>query len=142
MKHLALSIFIIVFVFSCSTSEKIAATNVDSKNTEKTYDIEDDDSDFAINIVEPGFNVWLKSIAKPKGYYSLDFMKNRNKLFVTAWNQRVLNPYKYDNNLYQRQIMYNSSTDYGYNVNYKLYHFFIYFQLQYDQKLTGFTTRI
>ena len=32
--------------------------------------------------------------------------------------------------------------DYGYDVNYKLYNYFIYFQLTYKQQLTGFIPRI
>jgi len=36
------------------------------------------------------------------------------------------------------QINYNRNVDYGYDVNYKLYNYFIYFQLKFKQQLSGF----
>ena len=39
-------------------------------------------------------------------------------------------------------IDYDYFTDYGYEVNYKLYYYFIYFQLHYKQQLTNFVPRI
>ena len=40
------------------------------------------------------------------------------------------------------QIDYQAHIDYGYEVNYKLYNYFIYFQIQYKQRLAGFVPRI
>ena len=61
---------------------------------------------------------------------------------VIQWNQRVLQPLIYDPNLYEMQINWNSGTDYGYEVNYKLYNYFVYFQRKYNQRLGPFTPRI
>jgi len=85
---------------------------------------------------------WLNTIARPEGYYSQAFLENRNQLLVTNWNQRVLIPSNFDPNLYQMQIDYQSGIDYGYEVNYKLYNYFIYFQRKYNQRLGPFVPRI
>ena len=88
------------------------------------------------------FNFWLASIAKPEGYYSQSFLENRNLFYVIEWNNRVLQPQRFDPNLYELQIDYQQGIDYGYEVNYKLYNYFVYFQLKYKQRLGAFPPRI
>lgn len=107
-----------------------------------TVSISSDENDYEIIIIEPGFNGWLESTARPEGYYSQEFLKSRNAIYVQAWNQRNSQPYTYDPNLYELRIDYDTRTDYGYEVNYKLYNYFIYFQLKYKQRLSSFVPRI
>jgi len=113
------------------------------RETERdTVTIADDESDYEIVIIEPGFQTWLSSVARPEGYYSQSFLENRNQILVTNWNQRVLEPLRYDPMLYEMQINYDPGVDYGYDVNYKLYNYFIYFQRKYNQRLGPFLPRI
>nr|WP_297788020.1 DUF6146 family protein [uncultured Allomuricauda sp.] len=132
---------------SC-TSQK---STLDVTNEEKTLfdsdddepvEIADDDTEYEIIIIEPGFYTWLKSIARPEGYYSQTFLENRNAIMVITWNQRVLEPQRWNPNLYEMQINYDPNIDYGYEVNYKLYNYFIYFQRKYNQRLGPFLPRI
>ena len=44
--------------------------------------------------------------------------------------------------LYELRIDYDTRTDYGYEVNYKLYNYFVYFQMKYKQQLSTFIPRI
>jgi hypothetical protein len=143
-----LSIIVLaLFIGSCSSTKK----GVDISDTEKmvfnqtkadTVEIADAESNYEIIIIEPGFNVWLQSVARPEGYYSQSFLENRNQLYVLEWNNRVMNPRRYDPRLYELQINYESNIDYGYEVNYKLYNYFIYFQRKYNQRLGPFIPRI
>ncbi len=105
-------------------------------------EISDEESEYEIIIIEPGFHAWLHSMAKPEGYYSQSFLENRNSIMVVNWNQRVLQPHTYNPNLYEMQIDYDPHIDYGYEVNYKLYNYFIYFQRKYNQRLGPFIPRI
>ena len=109
---------------------------------EEAVKISDEESEYEIIILEPGFNAWLLGIARPPGYYSQEFLEIRNNLLVLNWNQRVLNPFRYDPNLYQFQIDYDPRIDYGYEVNYKLYNYFIFFQRRFNQRLSGYLPRI
>ncbi|WP_445385107.1 DUF6146 family protein [Robiginitalea sp. IMCC44478] len=104
--------------------------------------IADAESKYEIVIIDPGFYSWLKSFAQPEGYYSQTFLENRNAIYVMNWNQRVLLPMQYDPNLYELQIDYDPDIDYGYEVNYKLYNYFIYFQRKYNQRLGPYLPRI
>lgn len=104
--------------------------------------ISDPETEYEIIIVDPGFYSWLKGFARPEGYYSQAFLENRNEIYVLNWNNRVLLPRQYDPNLYMWPIDYDPKIDYGYEVNYKLYNYFIYFQRKYNQRLGPFIPRL
>lgn len=139
-----------LFVANCGPAKKSAALS-DMTDAEKavfdqsgndTVQIANEQTEYEIIIIEPGFNYWLQSIAKPEGYYSQSFLENRNQIYTINWNQRVLQPMRYSPNLYELQIDYSSQIDYGYEVNYKLYYYYIYFQRKYNQRLGPFLPRI
>ena len=113
-----------------------------AKKTGDTVAISNAESNYEIIIIEPGFNTWLQSIARPEGYYSQSFLETRNKFYVVEWNNRVLDPIRFDPQLYELQINYEPFVDYGYEVNYKLYNYFIFFQRKYNQRLGSFISRI
>ncbi len=113
-----------------------------TSNTADTVEISNPESNYEIIIIEPGFNVWLQAVARPEGYYSQTFLENRNRLYVIEWNNRVINTLQYDPQLYELQINYDPLVDYGYEVNYKLFNYFIYFQRKYNQQLGPFAPRI
>ncbi len=134
-------------LLSCSSSNKQVNLSEEEKavfeNTDQdTVKIADAENEYEILIIEPGFYTWLNSIARPEGYYSQHFLENRNELFVLEWNRRVLFPTQYDAQLYMWQINYNRTIDYGYDVNYKLYNYFIYIQRKYNQRLGPYLPRI
>lgn len=141
---------LLVLIVSCgSTKETVDIPDITDAEKEAfnqtegdTIQIANEDVEYEIIIIEPGFNVWLQSIARPEGYYSQSFMENRNFLMVLEWNRRVLQPNQFNPNLYQLQINYQQDIDYGYEVNYKLYNYFIYFQRKYRQRLGPFIPRV
>lgn len=134
-------------VNGCGSSSQTVEITEEEKSAfqqkeKDTVTIANESSNYEIIIIEPGFQTWLQSIARPEGYYSQSFLENRNQIMVTTWNQRVLEPMRYDPMLYEMQINYDPGTDYGYEVNYKLYNYFIYFQRKYNQRLGPFLPRI
>ena len=138
---------VLICVISCGTQKETLDISEKEKTvfaskSEDAVEISDDKTDYEIIIIEPGFNAWLQSIARPEGYYSQSFLENRNQILVTNWNQRVLLPNQYNPNLYELQINYDQNVDYGYEVNYKLYNYFVFFQRKYNQRLGPFIPRI
>lgn len=143
MNRIILLLILTLIFTNCGTSNSSVNTPTPADIPEDDIvRISNDDLEYDITIIEPGFNTWLASIARPKGYYSQSFMETRNRLMVINWNNRVLQPQQFNSNLYEMQINYDSNTDYGYDVNYKLYNYFIYFQLTYKQQLSSFVPRI
>lgn len=145
-----LGVFVVigfVLVSSCgSTKETVTVSDEEKELFDQqkgdTVAITNDETEYEIIIIEPGFNIWLQSIARPEGYYSQSYLENRNQLYVINWNQRVVQPQNFQPSLYWLQIDYNPNIDYGYEVNYKLYNYFIYFQRKYNQRLGPFLPRI
>ena len=143
MKSLFALLLSLTMLLSCGSSQSII---VDDKGNEVPEEdivkFSNDELEYEIIIIEPGFNTWLYSTARPQGYYSQSFLESRNRLLVREWNLRAMQPSMYDPNLYQVQIDYKPEIDYGYELNYKLYNYFIYFQLTNNQKLSTLIPRI
>lgn len=136
-----------LFLMQCGANkEALSITDQERKAFESTEGdtvrIANEETAYEIIIIDPGFYTWLNSIARPEGYYSQSFLENRNILMVMEWNRRVLQPSIFNPNLYELQINYENNIDYGYEVNYKLYNYFIYFQRKYNQRLGPFLPRI
>lgn len=143
MKNGVILAIFIFFLWSCSTSNKsVADSSVTGKSNPKdTLRIANDSLEYEIIIFEPGFDSWLHGTAKPRGYYSQGYLEGRNGIYVREYNSRVLQPMRYNSDLYQMRIDYQENINYGYEVNYLLYNYFVYFQLTYRQKLGSFTPR-
>lgn len=143
MKSIVLLLMMTIAFIGCNSPRPITKTASNQPSTiQDTVRIANDSLEYEILIIEPGFNTWLATVAKPEGYYSQSFLESRNLQYVTEWNQRVLQPQRYNPSLYELQIDYQAHINYGYEVNYKLYNYFIYFQLTYKQRLGPFTPRI
>ena len=137
----------VIVLANCGTSKEALFITDEEKQAfaaveGDTVEIANEEAEYQIIIIDPGFFTWLNSIAKPEGYYSQTFLENRNQLLVLNWNQRAMLPTVYDPDLYQMQIDYQPDIDYGYEVNYKLYNYFIYFQRKYNERLGPFVPRI
>lgn len=143
MKQITSLLILALLMVSCGSYQPNSGnTALADTPEEDIVRIANDDLEYEIVIIEPGFNAWLLSIARPEGYYSQNYMETRNMAMVTNWNIRVLQPQQFDSNLYEWQIDYQFGVDYGYEVNYKLYNYFIYFQLTNKQQLSSFVPRI
>lgn len=144
MKTIIYLLFAGGMLMACNTTNRAVQNSSDTVNMaeQDTVRIANDNLEYEIIIIEPGFNYWLASRARPEGYYSQEFLEGRNRLYVNEWNNRVLQPHRFNPQLYEMQINYDPVVDYGYDVNYKLYNYFIFFQLTYKQQLAGFVPRI
>ncbi len=133
--------FIIVLVSilafaSCDSYKSTVNDSMANASENDTLAIKNDSLEYEIIIIEPGFNNWLVT-QKPRGFYGQNYLESKNRLFVSEYNNRVRNFQGYDRNLYPQEINYDFSLDYGYEVNYLLYNYFIYFQKTYNQKFIG-----
>ncbi|MGY5355581.1 DUF6146 family protein [Wenyingzhuangia sp. IMCC45467] len=132
-------VFALVIVMSmtyCSSTKNNTKIK-NEHNTTDTIKIVNEEEEYEVIIIDPGFNSWLTGRAKPRNYYSLPFLENKNYNYVTEWNIRVNNPSRYSSELYGMRIDYDPSIKYGYEVNYLLFNYFIYFQQKYNQRLAG-----
>lgn len=131
MKTFLLLFALSIAIYSCSSTRTM--NSISGENTKNdTIKIVNDSLEYEIIIVENGFNSWLIS-QPPRGFYGQNKLENSNRQFVSEYNNRVLQPNRYSRNLYEQQINYDPTIDYGYEVNYLLYNYFIFFQEKYNQ---------
>jgi hypothetical protein len=152
-KHLYIFTLICILILSCNSNksavsnpEKSVTIKNDSlqiankavKITNDTIRIANDSLEYEVIIIDSGFSSWLASRSFPRGYHSQSYMENKNYFYITEWNNRVLQPQRYNPNLYEMTINYDQNINYGYEVNYLIYNYMIYFQNTYNQRLYGY----
>ncbi|MFH7015021.1 DUF6146 family protein [Flavobacterium sp. FlaQc-47] len=142
MKNCCYILILLFTIIACSTASKnTVASNPQVKSNTAVNDtvrIANDSLEYEVIIIDNGFSTWLASMALPRNYYSLSYLENKNYLYVTEWNNRVLQPQRYSPNLYEMTIDYQPGIHYGYEVNYLIYNYMIFFQNTYKQKLGGY----
>lgn len=137
MKNLLYILLLSLMVYSCGTTgNKNMSSDRSSNAANDTVRIANDSLEYEIIIIEPGFNLFINSIAKPEGYHSQQYLENKNRFLVSEYNSRVRQPQNFDPNLYINEINYDPTTNYGYEVNYLLYNYFVYFSRQYNQRFS------
>lgn len=140
-KYVSILIVLLTIIACSSASQNIASTDTTSASNKKISDtvrIANDSLEYEVIIIDNGFSTWLASRAYPRNYYSLQYLENKNYLYVTEWNNRFSQPQRYNPNLYEMSIDYRQDIHYGYEVNYLIYNYMIYFQNTYKQKLWGY----
>lgn len=143
MKNLICSTFIFLILLGCSSSNSSSAMKFSKEENDKpilndTVKIENDALEYEVIIIDAGFSSWFNSYAKPRSYYSQQYLEARNRDWVLGWN----NKFYQGNKLFDMSIDYQSSIDYGYEVNYLIYNYMTYFQLTNKIKLGSFVPRI
>lgn len=136
MKNLLYICLIGLFIYSCSSTRDRDMQAGENMVQNDTVRIANDSLEYEIIIIDPGFSYFLNAIARPEGYYSLSYLENKNRFLVTDYNQRVRQPFRYDPSIYEMEINYDPNIDYGYEVNYKLYNYFVYLSRKYNQRFS------
>ncbi|MFA5971496.1 MAG: DUF6146 family protein [Lentimicrobiaceae bacterium] len=117
MKKLIVPMFFLLLAWSCSPSQKTSLSDRHSI-------IKSDSTEYEITIIDPDFDSWyLMNFSQSKDY-SNQFYRSKNQVAVINWNDY------FNRNRYHRvidnYIFYDSSVDYGIEVNRKLYWYFKY----------------
>lgn len=138
------SVLVTMAVSSCAGKrppEKPQDRDTVQTPADDTLRIANDDMGWEIIIIDPGFNGWLAANARPRGFHSQRYMESRNLTWVMEWNRRSLSQLHYGD-AYQLSIDYRAGVDYGYEVNYLLFNYLVYFQQTNRTRLGGFAARL
>lgn len=126
IKHL-LFIGSIFLLFSCSSGKQALSVVDEDSNADST--------EYELVVFEPGFDNWFETNRKPLWYYSHNYYKQWNSLYVREWNSRVNEPgseQPFDN-----LIDYNFEVDYGKEIDFELFWYFIFIEDKYNLKLSS-----
>jgi len=138
MKNLLYYLAIGLFIISCASTNKTTVNNNNNNNNnnnlpEGAVRIANDSLEYEIIIFDIGYETYLNTIAKPEWYYTQNYLETKNRFYVTEWNIRALNPLRYNPDIYENVIDYNFNTNYGLEVNYKLYNYFKFVEYKYKE---------
>ena len=138
MKNYIYILLVLLVIIACSTPQKtLDGTTKQKLAVNDTVRIANDSLEYEVIIIDNGFSSWLVSRAQPRNYHSLSYLETKNQFYVLEWNNRVMQPQRYSPNLYEMTIDYSPNIRYGYEVNYLIYNYMIYFQNTYKQNLSG-----
>ena len=126
-----------LFIFSCGTKQN-TVVSTDEIQEEKPVRIANDSLEYEVIILDIGFNTYLNTIARPMSFYSNEYLRTRNNYYVIEWNSRARNPSRFNPNIYENVIDYQTHIDYGLEVNYKLFWYFQFAQRKYNMRLGNF----
>lgn len=117
--------FIALMMLSCNAQKKHFEKDAGITKIENgSVTISNPELEYEVIIIDSGFESWFYTNRKPKGYYDLTFLEMKNRRWVQEWNARAMRI----NSKIDYTIDYNSQTKYGYEVNYMLYHYLLYYQ--------------
>lgn len=92
--------------------------------------------EYEVIVFDAGYESFLAT-QKPKEYYSETYLKGKNALMVNEWNYRYRLPRQYNSNIYEVSIDYDTKTDYGLDMEYKIYMFFRFMEKEHNMSLIG-----
>jgi len=88
---------------------------------------------YELYIIDPGFESWLITRAKPLGYHSQSYLESWNRRYAAEWNYRYSGGQNID--VIESSIDYQDHINYGLELNYKLYNYFIYVESEHKLQL-------
>lgn len=127
MKRLIFVLGLGALLLGCTTTSNVPVTQSDNIKIE-----EEDQEEYELIIIDPGFDQWFTVNAKPASFYSLSYYESKNKQYVTAWNDLY---YQYNGRgPFENRINYEFNKDYGLDLNYKLFWYFKYVEARYGRR--------
>ncbi|HLW41690.1 MAG TPA: DUF6146 family protein [Flavobacterium sp.] len=131
MKAVGLMIGLALLCFGCVSSQNTPlkyTDEVDQKGKTVFEDgsvkISNPEVEYEVVIFDNQFERWFVTRARPRGYYSKTFLESKNRQWVNSFNAKT----RAGTRGFDYTIDYQSSIDYGYEVNYMIYHYLLYFQ--------------
>jgi len=119
MKKVIFWIGLILVLVACSTKKNI----IEIKN--KTVEVAAEDSiEYQLETFDHRFETWYLLHNSPSQYRSQSYYESWNRQYVSAWNANAMNPRK--NSFFESIIGYEPMTDYGFELNHKLFSYFQY----------------
>ncbi len=128
MRYLILSFVVLSFFYgACSSIRPIEAPKQKVEfNTE-------DSISYELLILDLRYDSFLAT-QPPAELYSQSYYEAWNRRYVLEWNIRHSSPLRYGD-FYQTRIDYDPHEDYGLDLNYRLYYYFLFIEKEYGIRL-------
>jgi hypothetical protein len=122
-------ILFILIIFGAITSCGVFQKSNTEAAEQSVELVAEDSLEYELMVLDPGFTSFLAT-QPPAEHYSQSYYESWNQRYVLEWNSRHHNPLRYGD-FYQTEIYYDPYTDYGLDLNYRLYNYFQYIEKEY-----------
>ncbi|MDN5216071.1 DUF6146 family protein [Fulvivirgaceae bacterium BMA12] len=126
-----LSFSVLIFLMGCAGG---APSRILVKGSNIIDPKPEDEVEYQLIVDDPGYETWLITNARPIGYYSLSYYEAKNRIYVTDWNAKVVSLSSRRNSPFTEQINYDFNTDYGLELNYRLFNYFKFIHQRYGRR--------
>lgn len=113
-----------IFLIACTSQKDVIKIADESNNV--------DSVEYMLIVDEINFDTWMITNSRRIWYHSHEFYRAWNRIYVGEFNSRVL---KGAHRPFTELINYDYSIDYGIELDYKLYWYFMFIQEKYDVSL-------
>ena len=111
--------------WACSTQKKITEMKSGSIEVAGQDSVSGKDSvEYSIETFDSKFETWYGLHKSETLYRSKNYYEQWNRQYVSEWNSNATDPQKSD--FFEPIIGYNPNTDYGLELNHKLFYYFQY----------------
>ena len=117
MKNVSGIIIVILFLAGCTSSNRMMAVS-----DENLIDITQNEEEYELIVLDPGFDTWFATTWSPSKDRSQAYYSSWNQQYVTEWNYKATRPHT--SNFFDNLIQYDTTIDYGIEVERKLYYYF------------------
>jgi len=114
---------LILLFGACHTSNRMLAVK-----DENLIDIKQDEEEYELLVLDPGFETWFQATWGPAKDRSLSYYKSWNQRYVIEWNYKARQPHTFD--LFDNTIQYDPNINYGLPVERKLFYYFRWVETQ------------
>ncbi len=126
MKYLSIIALFLLLVSACTNNRELIIEEHDSATQE-------DSITYELIVLDPGFDSWFAIHGTPAKYHNQTYYEGWNRRYVDAWNyQNIGDRYS---QVIEGNIDYRPDIDYGFELNHKLFYYFMYVEHELDIQL-------
>ncbi len=117
MRKLMSFMIIAVFLVACA-----APRDVLKESDKNLIDIAGEEEEYELLVLDPGFESWFLTTWSPANDRSVEYYAMWNQRYVLEWNYKATQVHT--SKLFDSTILYDPTTNYGMDVERKLYYYF------------------
>ncbi len=117
MKNLLYLFFISALIVACANQQKLTILEAENET-------ENDSTSYELIVLDPGFDTWYLLNSSPSKDRQQSYYEYWNQRYVNAWNYEKI--WKHHSGVLNGIINYERNIDYGFDVNQKLFYYFMY----------------
>lgn len=122
MRKLLLTLCVLAFIVACSSQHNAIKDN--KRSIALNQKTTQDSIEYELIVFDIGFDSWFSYNDNEAQKRIQSYYEYKNRLYVLAWNDL----FRQNNRLIDCFIDYDSTINYGFDLNYKLYMYFKYFE--------------